>query len=453
MFKQLLKATVIKILTWQAKLVLKKYNPKIVAVTGSVGKTSTKDAIFTMLSKFYFVRRSEKSFNSELGVPLTILGVPNGWNNPFVWIKNIIEGLTLIVLPNLYPQWLVLEIGADRPGDIASLTSWIKPDIGVVTILSKMPVHVEYFLSVAEIVREKSFLIQNTKREGIVVLNGDDEDVRAFQGLVENKIIFYGLKGADITFSDYVIEYLPAKNSLGISAGEPEEISSKISSGLNNEIQGISFTVSNGKSSEQVKILRSIGLQHVYPVLASIAVSHALNLPFKKSAKAFKNYETPAGRMKIIKGIKDTIIIDDTYNSSPVALEEALKTLGEIMTKARKVAVLADMLELGVYSVDEHRKLGVYVAKNADILIAAGLRTRALAEAAQDNGMSEKNIFQYNDSQDAGRELQNIIKEGDIILVKGSQGMRMGRGVEEIMAEPDKKEELLVRQDKEWQNR
>lgn len=430
MVKQIFKTIVIKLLTWEAKLVLRKYNPKIVAVTGSVGKTSTKDAIFTVLSKFYFTRKSEKSFNSELGVPLTILDCPNGWNNPFIWLRNIIEGITLIVLPNLYPQWLVLEIGADRPGDIRALTTWIKPDIGVVTRLSKMPVHVEYFQSVAEIIREKSFLIQNTKRDGIVILNGDDEDVRAFQALVENKIIFYGSQEADVTFSDY-----------------------KILLGEDDNIQGISFGVSNGKIAEQVKVLGSIGLQHVYPVLASIAVSHALKLPFKKSVKSFKNYETPAGRMKIIKGIKNTTIIDDTYNSSPVAVTEALSTLREVKNKGRKIAVLGDMLELGIYSVDEHRKIGVIASKNADILFAVGLRCRAAAQSAQDSGMSEKKVFQYDDLIEAGKDLQEIIKEGDVILIKGSQGMRMERVVEEIMAEPEKKEKLLVRQDREWRER
>src|SRR3990167_8276508 len=118
MLKQIFKKIIIYLLILESKLTLKKYKPKIVAITGNIGKTSAKDAIFTVLSSAYFVRKSEKSFNSEIGIPLTILGLPNGWSNIFIWIYNIFDGLKLIFLKNHYPKWLVLEIGADRPGDI-----------------------------------------------------------------------------------------------------------------------------------------------------------------------------------------------------------------------------------------------------------------------------------------------------------------------------------------------
>jgi UDP-N-acetylmuramoyl-tripeptide--D-alanyl-D-alanine ligase len=191
--KSILKIVVVSVLTWEAKLVLKKYKPKIVAVTGSVGKTSTKDAIASVLSHFFFVRKSEKSFNSEIGVPLTVLDCPNGWSNPFAWLKNIFEGLALIVLPNHYPEWLVLEVGADRPRDIQNLTRWVKPDIAVITRLSKVPVHVEFFSSPAQVFEEKGRLAEALKRDGTLVLNADDEDVLAFRPLTESPSILYGL--------------------------------------------------------------------------------------------------------------------------------------------------------------------------------------------------------------------------------------------------------------------
>ena len=109
--------------------VLKKYKPKIVAVTGSVGKTGTKDAIYAVLESKFFVRSSEKSFNSELGVPLSILGCQSGWDSPFAWIRVFLEGLALILFKNHYPAWLVLEVGLDRPGDIAHIAQWLTPDI------------------------------------------------------------------------------------------------------------------------------------------------------------------------------------------------------------------------------------------------------------------------------------------------------------------------------------
>ena len=113
--KQILKKIVVSILIALSKMVLRKYKPKIIAITGSVGKTSTKDAIYTALSAFTYVRKSQKSFNSEIGIPLTILGCPNAWNNPLLWLRTFVEGINLIIFPNEYPKTLVLEVGADRP--------------------------------------------------------------------------------------------------------------------------------------------------------------------------------------------------------------------------------------------------------------------------------------------------------------------------------------------------
>ena len=139
------KNLVVAVITLEARAVLRKYKPKIVAITGSVGKTSTKDAIYAALARGGRVRKSEKSFNSEIGLPLTILGVPNAWHNPLRWLQNIVDGLFLLVLTVEYPEWLVLEVGADRPGDIRSLAAWLPVDIAVITRLPEIPVHVEFF--------------------------------------------------------------------------------------------------------------------------------------------------------------------------------------------------------------------------------------------------------------------------------------------------------------------
>ena len=119
------KQCVILIITWEARLVLMRHKPRIIAVTGSVGKTTTKDAIFSALAGVEHVRKSAKSFNSEIGVPLTILGCDNGWNNPFRWLMNIATGI-IVILKKDYPKWLVLEVGADRPGDIMRTAVWLR---------------------------------------------------------------------------------------------------------------------------------------------------------------------------------------------------------------------------------------------------------------------------------------------------------------------------------------
>ena len=157
--------------------------------------------------------------------------------------------------------------------------------------------------------------------------------------------------------------------------------------------------------------------------------------------------------MNIIEGNRNSVIIDDTYNSSPVALNEALETLKTLDKVRYKIAVLGDMLELGKFTTEEHKKAGKKVADIADILVTVGLRSQSIAEGALDAGMSEKNIFQFENSREAGKFVDSILEAGDIVLVKGSQGTRMEKTVEEIMAHPEDKEKLLVRQDPDWKKR
>lgn len=428
--KTIFKQIVIRLLEKEAKFVLKKYKPKIVAITGTVGKTSTKDAIHTALSQFYFVRATKKSQNSEIGIPLTILNVSNGVSNPFLWIKNLLEGLALIVLPNAYPEWLVLEIGADKPGDIEAITKWIKPDIVVVTKLSKVPVHVEAFALPEDIFKEKGYLVSALKRDGTLILNADDEDVLLYKNLSEERVVLFGNSpDANIRSTGYRIVY--------------EE----------NSPLGISFNVQSDNEEYPVFLEGTLGEHHAYHVLAACAVCAALGEPLSIAAKSFKRHDPTPGRMRLIKGIKNTTIIDDTYNSSPVAAAEALNALKSLEHAKRKIAILGDMLELGRFSIDEHKKIGVAAASLGDILVTVGVRSRYTAEGALQSGLRDDQILQFDDSREAGAYIQNILGEGDAILVKGSQGMRMERIVEEIMQSPEDKEKLLVRQDKEWENR
>jgi UDP-N-acetylmuramyl pentapeptide synthase len=171
--------------------VLKRFKPTIIAVTGNVGKTSTKDAIFYALRPYGHVRRSEKSFNSDTGVPLSILGVPNGWNSPMLWATNIFHGFTLMFFTKTYPEYLVLEIGADHPGDIRSVSAWVKPHISVFTRFPDVPVHIEFFDSVEAVVQEKTSLAINTRKDGTLILNADDSKVMKLDGLDGRKTYTY----------------------------------------------------------------------------------------------------------------------------------------------------------------------------------------------------------------------------------------------------------------------
>ena len=175
--KDTFKKIIIYILIFEAKLVLWKYKPRVVAITGSVGKTSTKDAVYAVFSKFTYVRKSDKSFNSEIGLPLTILGVPNGWNSPKVWIRNIFKGLWLILAPHKYPKWLILEVGVGKPGDMARTASWLKTDAVIMTAIGETPVHIEFFESRKQLIEEKAGLIKTLRRDGLLILNADDEAI------------------------------------------------------------------------------------------------------------------------------------------------------------------------------------------------------------------------------------------------------------------------------------
>lgn len=438
--KGFLKSIIVLVLTWEARLVLWRFRPKIVGITGSVGKTSTKDAVAAVLRPFARVRKSQKSFNSELGIPLTVLGLENAWNSPLRWLSNIARGFLLCLPkpftlnPKPYPEWLVLEIGADRPGDIKRVANWLKLDVAVVTRLGQTPVHVEFFPSVQDLVNEKAELLKALKPGGVLVLNNDDDDVRAFQKFGKWRVLTFGvLPGASVVGRDYEISY--------VEKGERQVP------------RGLAFTAEVAGDAWPVAINGSLGRQHLYPALAGIAVGISQGFNTKEIGKAILGYEPPPGRMRLIEGNKQTIIIDDTYNSSPIAVEEALATLGEVVSTGRKFAVLGDMLELGKLSREAHLKVGAKAAKVAHRILTVGIRARQIAEGALDAGFDEKNILQYENSVEAGKELETLLVPGDVVLVKGSQGMRMERIVEEIMAEPERKSELLVRQEKEWERR
>lgn len=435
--KHIFKKIIVAVLSGEARLLLARKHPKIIAITGSVGKTSTKDAIYAVLKQQVRTRKSEKSFNSELGVPLSVLGLPNAWSNPLGWIRNIFEGLATALFSREYPEWLILEIGVDRPGDMVAITKWIRPDIVVLTRLPDMPVHVEFFGTPEEVTKEKLALVCALKEDGVLVYNNDDERVREVVATLRQKTLGYSRYSlSDFTASADKIIY------------------------DNGRVVGLECTLTHGDTAVTVRVQGSLGIQHTYNYAAAVAVGSLLGVTPTDAARALCEHVPPAGRMRLVEGLKSTLIIDDTYNSSPVALMQALQTLKEIkkMRKNgtlpyRKIACLGDMLELGQFSVRAHHEAGKQVATCADVLVTIGVRARGIAKGALDAGMSSEMIFQYDDAHQAGKELEMMLCEGDVVLVKGSQSMRLERIVEEIMAEPEEAESLLVRQDPIWRAR
>lgn len=457
--QSLLKKIVVAILTWEAQLALKRYQPKIIAVTGSAGKTTTKDAIFAVLSDGRFVRKSEKSYNSELGVPLTILGLESGWGSPWRWLVNIARGAWVVihppwsrgntsrnyeVLPHNYPMWLVLEVGADRPGDIRSIARWLKPDIAVITSIPDIPVHVEFFSAPAALAREKKQLAEHLKHDGLLVINGDDVHTKRILEAHKEQAVSFGFEGQNAFVA----------SDAGIQYENPSE-TDKRSHGARKRPVGMHFYCNHSGTKLSVSLFGVLGRPRVYAALAALAVAEAAGVPLEWAADALRAWAPPPGRMRVIEGIKGSLIIDDTYNSSPAAVASALDTLKEIKGFKKKIAVLGDMLELGRFSKDAHTEIGKQTAKVVKQLVTVGFRARAMAESALDNGLTDSDIRQYeqNESARAGKELEADIDKNTILLVKGSQSMRMEKTVLEIMADPLRAEELLVRMDADWKER
>jgi len=428
--RKFFKSCIISILTFEAKIMLLRAKPTIIAVTGSVGKTSTKDAIFTVLKNAYSTRKSQSSFNSEIGVPLSILALPNAWDSVWGWTQNIIDGFFIAFFSRNYPKVLVLEIGVDRPGDMARITKWVKPDIVVMTRLPDVPVHVEYFGTPEAVIAEKIELLTALKSDGVFIYNNDDPKLQEVAKEVRQKSFGYS-------------RYLQSH----FTASEDKII-------YNDDIPvGMSLILSHLSEKVTMRLEGSIGSQHNYTIAAAAAVASQFDISLEQVAAALQGHVSAPGRMQIIPGLKHTIIIDDTYNASPVAMELALQTLAEIRGAKRKIAVLGDMMELGQYSSSEHERIGALVPKCADMLLTLGVRSRKIAEGALEHGMSEKVIWQYDDVTRAGRELQNLLQPGDVVLVKASQSVRAERVVEEVMAEPEQAGILLARQDSAWQGR
>ncbi len=435
--KKTIKNLLVGILRAEAKLALKRHRPKIIAVTGSVGKTSTKDAVAAAISEGNSVRKSEKSFNSEIGIPLTILGLSNPWNNPFKWMSAILRGLASALSAN-YPEILVLEVGADQPKDISSLSSWIKTNIIVFTQFADVPVHISNFSSRESMLEEKLSLLDTLEKEGTVVMNADDDEfVRAIEEKLSKRneslhIVTYGL--------------MPPANIVGSNASFLTD--------KKGGIGGFTFKIENEGNILPLEISGVVGDQHIYPSLAGFAVAKTFGINPVDILDGLNKTIRQPGRMRILDGIKDSIIIDDSYNSSPVATERALDTLERIPVRGKRIAVLGDMLELGSHTEKAHKEAGARAAKFCDLLVAVGQFAPHMAEGALIAGMSESKILQFETSPKAGKYLEQLIGEGDVILVKGSQGkLRMEKAVLEIMARPEKKAELLVRQEKEWQQR
>lgn len=424
------------ILRRAAVLILKKYEPRIIGITGSVGKTSAKEAVYAVLASRFRVRKNEKNYNNEIGLPLTIIGAGSGGSSVFRWLGVFGKALAVLVFPVEYPEILVLEMGADRPGDIEYLTGFIKCELAVITDISGS--HLEYFKTIDKVAEEKWRLVSGLSEKGTAIVNIDNPKIAKLRNQKKyekiNFLTFGFSESADLKAADVFYNYEDEEKGVGA-------------------IKGIGFKLSYKGTTLPVRFTHILAEHNIYAALAGISAGITFGLNLVDISAAIENFSMPQGRMNLIAGIKDSVIIDDTYNASPVSTVSALKVLGNIRAQ-RKIAVLGDMLELGTDTESGHKDVAKkFLEIGGDIFLAVGKRMKFAVEELQKHNIGKDRLFVFENPMEAGRRLKKIVREGDLVLVKGSQGMRMEKVVEEIMAEPQKAGDYLCRQDKAWKEK
>lgn len=432
---QFFKKLLIKILVLLSGAILKKHKPFIIAVTGNLGKTTTKDSIAAAFSGQDAFIASKKSLNSDLGIPLTIIGASSGWRSISKWLEIIWKGIK-VYFGRDYKKYLILEVGADTKGDIENVTKYLRPNITVMTQFSEVPVHIENFKNRKELIREKRYLAEAIVDGGTFIYNSDCVDsVDMLEDLAEDfknrniKVLSFGTKTADIVATSIVNSVTNKKVSAKVILKDDTK------NILNLECDGV------------------LGESPIICALPAILIADEMNLDIYQSLEKIKTSERAPGRMRILNGRNKSIIIDDSYNSSPLAAAHGVKTVGDLKIIGRKIFIIGDMMELGTFTKEEHLKLGKQIAKYAHILITVGLRSRDVAESAMDNGLGEGWVLQCDDAYQAGREVQQLLRSGDLVYIKGSQSMRLERATMMILDEDLKAKDYLPRQESEWLRR
>lgn len=417
-------------LAFLARGIIRRYKPLVVGITGSVGKTSAKEAICVALRPEWDVRQSQKNYNNEFGVPLTVIGCNAPGKNPVKWMKVFGAALELLLFRKAYPNMLVLELGVDRPGDMDRLADIVRPQVAVLTAIGTA--HIEFFGSEENILKEKIRIAKHLGPAGIAIVNYDDPPLRASltqfaaRGI---RTITYGLDaGADVR-AEFVS---PAHED-----GE----------------HGMHFTLVYGPDRAPVFVSGAVGIPHVLACLAGAAVAIAMGEDIRTAAANLGRYVPQRGRMRVLSGREGSVIIDDSYNASPQAVLSAIQSFASYPAH-RKVAILGDMLELGDHAEAAHRGLALpLIEAEANEIILVGSAMRSLAEELIGCGYPAGSVRRYDTAAEAAEHLAGVAAADTVILVKGSQGTRMERVIKALLADPSRAPHLLVRQDQRWLRR
>jgi UDP-N-acetylmuramoyl-tripeptide--D-alanyl-D-alanine ligase len=362
-----------------ARLYRKMFDIPLVGITGSNGKTTTKDMTASILSHKYQVLKNEGNLNNAIGVPMTLFRLSRAH------------------------EIAIIEMGTGSPGEMSHLVEVAQPDVAVVTNIG--PTHLEFFGSVDAVAIEKGLLVQAASS---VVLNADDPRSAKMRDLVDGRAVLFGLEQAGLTGKDVLAADIGQDQY-----GRPE------------------FTLVTGKGRIRVH-LPSLGKHNIYNALAAASVGILFNVPLDGIRNGLELYEGASKRMQevILDGVR---IIDDTYNSNPVSLRAAVDFLSQLECDGKRIAVIGDMLELGEQSDELHREAGSFIAgSQISTLVTVGDKASRIAEGALSDGFSSNRIFICGSNTEASERLRQIMDGGDIVLIKGSRGMKMEEIVESL---------------------
>lgn len=349
-----------------------KFDVTVVGVTGSVGKTSTKEMLASILGQKSKVLKNAMNFNNEIGVPLTLFQLDS--THEFAVIEMAMRGL----------------------GEIRRLAQIARPSVGVITNIGIS--HIERLGSQGAIADAKSELLEELPPDGIAVLNAEDGYYDVMKRRCPGRVISFGsCKSADV-----------------------------IGARIKCSRQGYcSFVILINGGAIEVK-MPVLGHYNVYNALAASAAAIAMGIDLITVRDGLESFTPPSMRMELVKSKKGFVVLNDAYNASPASMMAALKTLSSMTGHKRKIAVLGDMYELGDYGPKAHRDIGsVVVASRADMLVTVGSLARLIAEGALEAGFAPEHIQSYANSSEAALELKKQITKGDLILVKGSRAVQM----------------------------